>query len=97
MTELTLRRLQLRFSQVLAREDALPKPDPQGLHLICRNWQVAACDVVFVGDFHFDVIAGRRAGMATILYAPESRPAYAHEADFVITHLAQTCEVLTQV
>jgi HAD superfamily hydrolase (TIGR01549 family) len=97
MTDLTLRRLQLTFSQVLTREDAPPKPDPQGLHLICRNWQFNACDVVFVGDFHFDVIAGRRAGMATILYVPGLRPEYAHEADFVITHLAQTCNVLAQV
>ncbi|HEY2251489.1 MAG TPA: HAD family hydrolase, partial [Planctomycetaceae bacterium] len=97
MTELALRRLELAFSQVLTREDAPPKPDPKGLHIICRNWQIDPREVVFVGDFHFDVIAGRRAGMATILYAPGSRPDYAHEADFVITHLAETCEVLSQL
>ena len=97
MTDLALRRLQLAFSLVLTREDAPPKPDPQGLHMICRNWKIDACDAVFVGDFHFDVIAGRRAGMATILYAPGPRPEYAHEADFVISHLAQTCDVLTQL
>ncbi len=97
MTDLALRRLQLVFSQVLTREDAPPKPDPQGLHMICRNWRIDARDVVFVGDFHFDVIAGRRAGMATILYAPGPRPEYAHEADFVITHLAQTCDVLADL
>jgi HAD superfamily hydrolase (TIGR01509 family) len=97
MTDLALRRLQLAFSQVLTREDAPPKPDPQGLHMICRNWQIETSDVVFVGDFHFDVIAGRRAGIATILYAPGPRPDYAHEADFVITHLAQTCDVLARL
>jgi HAD superfamily hydrolase (TIGR01549 family) len=97
MTDLALRRLQLAFSQVLTREDAAPKPDPQGLHMICRNWQIDARDVVFVGDFHFDVMAGRRAGMATILYAPGLRPEYAHDADFVITHLTQTCDVLAQL
>ncbi len=97
MTELALGRLNLAFSQVLTREDAPPKPDPEGLHIICRNWQVDPCDVVFVGDFHFDVIAGQRAGMATILYAPGERPEYAHEADYVITHLAQTCDVLDRL
>jgi HAD superfamily hydrolase (TIGR01549 family) len=97
MTELALQRLQLAFSQVVTREDAPPKPDPQGLYIICRNWQIDPCDVVFVGDFHFDVIAGRRAGMATILFAPGPRPEYAHEADFVITDLAQTRDVLTQL
>jgi HAD superfamily hydrolase (TIGR01509 family) len=97
MTDLALRRLQLEFSQVLTREDAPPKPDPEGLHIICHNWHIAPRDVVFVGDFHFDVIAGRRAGMATVLYAPGPRPEYAHEADFVITDLAQTCDVLSKV
>ena len=97
MTELSLRRLQLAFSQVLTREDAPPKPDPEGLHIICRNWLIDPGDVVFVGDFHFDVIAGRRAGMPTILYAPGPRPDYAHEADHVITHLAQTCDVLAKL
>ncbi len=95
MTDLALRRLQLVFSVVLTREDAPPKPDPQGLHIICRHWQIEPCDVVFIGDFHFDVIAGRRAGMATILYSPGPLPEYAHEADFVISHLSQTCDVLT--
>jgi HAD superfamily hydrolase (TIGR01509 family) len=94
MTDLTLRRLRLEFSQVLTREDAPPKPDPQGLHVICREWQFEPRHVVFVGDFHFDVIAGRRAGMATILYAPGDVPDYAPEADFVISHLSQTCDVL---
>ena len=86
----------MEFSQVLTREDALPKPNPQGLHIICREWRLEAREVVFVGDFHFDVIAGRQAGMATILYAPGSVPEYADEADYVISHLTQTCDVLAR-
>lgn len=97
MTDLALQRLQLVFSQVLTREDALPKPDPEGLHIVCRNWQIDPGEAVFVGDFHFDLIAGRRAGMATILYAPGDPPVYAHEADFVVTHLSQICDVLQKV
>ncbi len=97
MTELALRRLELSFSQVLTREDAPPKPDPEGLLIICRNWQIDPGDVVFVGDFHFDVIAGKRAGMTTILYAPGEVPEYAREADFLVTHLAQIGDVLSRV
>jgi HAD superfamily hydrolase (TIGR01509 family) len=97
MTALALRRLQLAFSQVLTREDAPPKPNPLGLHIICDNWQIDPREVVFVGDFHFDITAGRRAGMVTVLYAPGSLPDYAYEADFVITHLADLCNVLEQV
>jgi HAD superfamily hydrolase (TIGR01509 family) len=97
MTALALDRLHLSFSQVLTREDAPPKPDPEGLLMICRAWQFDVSDVIFVGDFHFDLIAGRRAGMPTVLYAPFERPTYAEEADFVIGHLAETCAVLSQL
>ncbi|HTI50027.1 MAG TPA: HAD family hydrolase, partial [Planctomycetaceae bacterium] len=71
MTDLALSRLALEFSQVLTREDAPPKPDPAGLLRICRSWDVSVDEVIFVGDFHFDLLAGRAAGISTVLYAPE--------------------------
>jgi len=94
MTELALSRLGLKFSQVVAREDAPPKPDPTGLMMICRAWQVHASEVIFVGDFHFDLLAGNRAGITTVLYAPSGRPEYAHEADFVISDLSEMRDIL---
>jgi HAD superfamily hydrolase (TIGR01549 family) len=97
MTELALGRLKLKFSQVVTREDAPPKPDPTGLLSICRTWNVDVTDVVFVGDFQFDLLAGRRAGIATVLYAPAERPDYAHEADFVVTHLLEIRGVLAEL
>ncbi len=97
MTQLALDRLNLEFSQVVTREDAPPKPDPAGLISICRAWNVAVSDVVFVGDFQFDLQAGRRAGIATVLYAPAERPDYAHEADFVVTHLLEIRGVLAEL
>lgn len=96
MTDLALRRLELEFSPVLTREDAPPKPDPAGLLAICRTWDVAVTDVIFVGDFQFDLVAGRRAGIKTVLYAPGDPPDYAHEADFVVRHLSEICDVLSR-
>jgi HAD superfamily hydrolase (TIGR01509 family) len=97
ITELALGRLKLEFSQVVTREDAPPKPDPAGLLSICRAWNVAVSDVVFVGDFQFDLLAGHRAGIATVLYAPADMPDYAHEADFVVTHLIEIRGVLAEL
>jgi HAD superfamily hydrolase (TIGR01509 family) len=94
MTELALTRLQFRFSQVLTREDAPPKPDPAGLISICRNWNVNVAEVIFVGDFHFDILAGRRAGIPTVLFAPGDRPEFADQADFVVRHLSEVCRVI---
>src|SRR5262249_28174909 len=97
MTELALRRLDLVFDPVLTREDAPPKPDPAGLIAICRTWDVAAADVIFVGDFQFDLLAGRRAGMKTVLYAPDGPPDDAHDADFIVAHLSEIRGIVTEL
>jgi len=97
MTELSLRRLELTFELVLTREDAPPKPDPAGLMAICRAWNVDVGEVVFVGDFQFDLLAGRRAGITTVLYAPDGPPDYAHEADFVVAHLSEICCLVAEL
>jgi HAD superfamily hydrolase (TIGR01509 family) len=94
MTNLALARLQFSFSQVLTREDALPKPDPAGLLAICRDWKAEPAEVIFVGDFHFDLVAGRRAGIPTVLYAPVERPEYADEANYMVRHLSEICRIV---
>lgn len=87
--ELALARLDWRFSPVLTREDAPPKPDPSGLLEICRRWRLAPERVAFCGDYLYDLEAGRRAGMTTILYAPCEPPAFADQADHVLTHYSE--------
>ena len=67
-TEVTLGRLDLSFDKVLAREDASAKPDPAAIHLICDSWGIPASQIAVIGDFHFDLEAGRRAGTWTVLY-----------------------------
>lgn len=96
-TGLVLDRLALKFSAVLTREDAPPKPDPTGLLDICRRWDVPVEDVLFFGDFLFDLQAGRNAGMRTVLYAPGEVPHFADEADFLITHFDEAHRLLTEL
>ena len=96
MTCLALDRFQLRFSQVLTRDDAPPKPDPAGLHRICDAWGMQVDEVLFVGDYLFDLRCGQAARIATVLYAPDGIPDYAHEADFVITRLCELPEILAR-
>lgn len=72
-----------RFTHVITRDDAPPKPNPAGLLMICEAWGCRPAEAIFVGDYFFDVRAGRNAGMKTVLYAPDEIPDYAHEADHV--------------
>lgn len=63
-----LKRCGLSCERLLAREDAPAKPDPTGILSICGDWQLAPEQVAMVGDFHFDLDAGRAAGAWTVLY-----------------------------
>lgn len=63
-----LERCGLTCERLLAREDAPAKPDPTGILSICGDWQLAPEQVAMVGDFHFDLDAGRAAGAWTVLY-----------------------------
>lgn len=87
--ELALSQLDWKFAHILSREDAPPKPDPAGLLDICRRWRFAPQDVVFCGDYLYDLEAGRRAGMTTILYAPGPLPSFADQADHVLRHFSE--------
>ncbi len=60
-------------ADVLGREDASPKPHPDGLEHFIRRWGVAPSEVVMVGDSPLDMQCGRAAGARTVLVnAPEN-------------------------
>jgi HAD superfamily hydrolase (TIGR01509 family) len=52
---------------VLGRDDAAPKPSPEGIQRILTRWRAEAGDAVIVGDYRFDLEAGATAGVATVL------------------------------
>jgi HAD superfamily hydrolase (TIGR01509 family) len=70
----TLERLGLSFDPVVAREDAPAKPDPTGIWKICAAWGMRPEEVAMVGDYRFDIEAGRRAGARTVCYAARRPP-----------------------
>jgi HAD superfamily hydrolase (TIGR01509 family) len=53
-------------SAVLGRDDALPKPDPDGINQLSAYWGVTPEALVMVGDYLFDLQTGRAAGAATV-------------------------------
>lgn len=54
------------LEHILDRDACLPKPSPQGIQHLLKYWQADAADTVMVGDYLFDLQAGRGAGVATI-------------------------------
>ncbi|MGE8477665.1 MAG: HAD family hydrolase [Pseudomonas shirazensis] len=52
---------------VLGRDEAAPKPSPDGLLKIAQAWDVDPSELVMVGDYRIDLECGRTAGARTVL------------------------------
>ncbi|MDH3453363.1 MAG: HAD family hydrolase [Gammaproteobacteria bacterium] len=71
------------------RDSGAPKPQPDALLELIHHWQAARDDVVMVGDFLYDLQAGRAAGVATV-YVDYARTAqWSDHADISVTQLDQ--------
>lgn len=51
---------------VLGRDESLPKPDPDGIHRLAVRWNADPAAMVMVGDYLYDLQAGRAAGALTV-------------------------------
>lgn len=58
---------------IVGREAALPKPDPEGVNKLLRLWNARPADSVIVGDYLFDMQAGREAGTLTVYVGPREK------------------------
>jgi HAD superfamily hydrolase (TIGR01509 family) len=91
--DLVLARLSLRFDAVVTREDAPPKPAPEPVWLACRRMGLAPSEALFVGDFELDMLAGRRAGVPTVLLRGPVQNDSQH-ADLSVDSLDELCALL---
>lgn len=75
---------------IIGRDEAEPKPSPDGLQYFLRRWQVDPAQVVMVGDYRFDLECGRAAGTRTLLVNAPDNP----WPDMACWHLADCAAVL---
>ena len=54
------------LDHILDRDSCIPKPSPDGIEHLLRFWQADADDTVMVGDYLYDLEAGKGARVATI-------------------------------
>jgi len=73
---------------ILGRESVLaPKPDPDGIHKLLAHWNAPSNEAVIVGDFLFDLQAGRRAGVATVHLDVNGDGGWPEQTDFRVQNL----------
>ena len=75
--------------RIIDRDAAEPKPHPAGIHVLLRAWGARAEDAVMVGDYQYDLLAGRAAGTATIYVDPSGAFPFARHADVSVRSLAR--------
>jgi HAD superfamily hydrolase (TIGR01509 family) len=94
----TLDRLDLPHDSLVTRDDAHPKPNPAGLVRILSVWNIPPTRAAIVGDYKFDLEAGRAAGMRTVLYSAgcteEEWAAWKHLADFRVDSFKESRPLL---
>ena len=54
------------LEHILDRDSCIPKPSPDGVKHLLEFWQADADDSVMVGDYLYDLEAGKGAGVVTI-------------------------------
>ena len=74
---------------ILDRDSCEPKPSPAGLEHLMQQWQATASDTVMVGDYLFDLQAGKAAGVATIHIDTKGTFSWPEFTDWQITNLQQ--------
>lgn len=85
----TLDRFGIEVDLLVAREDARPKPSPDGLLRCLKRWSVRPDQTIFIGDYLYDIQAGNAAEVPTVLYAPEELPEYSGLATYVVRDFAE--------
>ncbi|MEO0455811.1 MAG: HAD family hydrolase [Cyanobacteria bacterium P01_A01_bin.114] len=79
---------------VLSRHCCAPKPSPDGILHLLAAWQAKPNEAVMVGDYVFDLQAGRRAGTATVYIDPTGEFLWQDHADESITCLTDVVKLL---
>jgi hydrogenase expression/formation protein HypE len=72
-----------------------PKPLPDGVHYAAEQLGVDVAELLVVGDYAFDIEAGKRAGALTMyLHNDPSGPFHGEGADIVVHSLAEALAVI---
>jgi HAD superfamily hydrolase (TIGR01509 family) len=79
---------------ILSRDCCAPKPSPVGILQLLAQWNAAPDRSVMVGDYVFDLEAGRRAGSATVYIDPTGEFVWQSQADVAVSQLSTIIPML---
>ena len=92
--DLIIERHDIDFGALITRMDAPPKPDPKAVLAACELLDVDPLHCVMVGDYMFDIEAGKNVGCRTVFIETEKFRHLETGADARIKSLGELIEVL---
>lgn len=79
---------------ILGRDEAEPKPHPEGIEKLIAAWGNLPGEAVMVGDYLFDLQVGRAAGTATIHVDSSGAFRWPELADLEVASLEELAEAM---
>ena len=80
---------------ILGRDEAAPKPNPEGIEKLLAGWESGPDETVMVGDYLFDLQVGRAAGTATIHVDSSCTFRWPELADLSVANLEELVEAMS--
>ena len=93
---IVFQRFPLQFNAVICRGEAPPKPSPEPVWKIAREWGVEPKELLLVGDHRFDMESGRRAGAWTAFVTNRKPLRHPVDCDFLWQDLLEGAAHLRQ-
>ena len=82
---------------ILGRETARPKPDPDGVIQLLEQWDAPSQRTVMVGDYYFDIAAGSAAGTVTVYFDPRGSGEWSSHADVTVNNHTELLSLSDEV
>lgn len=79
---------------IISRDCCSAKPDPAGVKLLLSRWSANPSKAVMVGDYKFDLEAGRRAGVTTVHFAVDGNHAWPELTDLAVSSLQRLTDAV---
>ncbi|MGF1755437.1 HAD family hydrolase [Vibrio makurazakiensis] len=86
-TEMKLSHCNISVDRVVSREEFAPKPSPEALIALAEEWQISPQNLLYVGDYLYDLQTANNANMPCCLVTHDQDKPFEHLASLSLPHL----------
>ncbi|MDA0150248.1 HAD family hydrolase [Vibrio sp. LaRot3] len=84
----------LEIERIISREHYAPKPAPDALLALVDEWQIMPDEMLYVGDYLYDLQAANNALMPSCLVTHGRENSFSNQASLVVEHLTDLRQIL---